>query len=143
MSTAHVEQVRSADGTTIAFERSGNGAPVVLIGGAFNDRSTVSGLAATLAPHLTAVTYDRRCRGDSGASTDYDPGREIEDLASVISALGGAVSLFGHSSGAVLALQGAAAGLPVRKLAVSRFRTSRTGCLKTSRTSGAARLPRC
>jgi pimeloyl-ACP methyl ester carboxylesterase len=61
-----VETVASADGTSIAFERTGQGTPVILIGGAFNDRSTVAARAGALAPHVTAVTYDRRGRGDSG-----------------------------------------------------------------------------
>lgn len=52
--------VTSADGTKISVETRGTGAPVILVGGAFNDRSTVAALAETLAPYLTAVTYDRR-----------------------------------------------------------------------------------
>ena len=69
-----VESVTSADGTRIALERVGDGAPVVLIGGAYNDRSTVAALAATLAPDFTVITYDRRGRGDSG---NNDPGFDI------------------------------------------------------------------
>lgn len=34
--------VTSADGTTIAYDQRGTGAPVILVGGAFNDRTTVS-----------------------------------------------------------------------------------------------------
>jgi len=113
-----LEHVTSADGTQIAFERTGSGPAVVLIGGAFNDRTSTGGLAATLAPFATAVRYDRRGRGASGASTDYDPTREIEDLAAVIGAVGAPAAVFGHSSGAVLAALGAAAGLPVHKLAL-------------------------
>lgn len=113
-----IETVASADGTPIAFERTGSGPAVVLVGGAFNDRSTVGGLAAVLAPHATAVCYDRRGRGASGASTDYDPKRETEDLAAVAAAVGGPVAVFGHSSGAVIAARAAAGGVPVRKLAM-------------------------
>lgn len=112
------DHVTSADGTPIALERTGTGPAVVLIGGAFNDRSTVGGLAATLAPHATAICYDRRSRGASGAGTDYDPEREIQDLAAVIDDAGGPVAVFGHSSGAVIAARAAAQGLPVRKLAL-------------------------
>jgi len=113
--------VTSADGSTIAYQTFGQGAPVILIGGAFNDRTTMFALAETLAPHVTAVVYDRRGRGDS--TDDSTPGqfavdREIEDLAALIEALGGRVSLFGHSSGGVLALQAAMRGLPVDKVAV-------------------------
>jgi pimeloyl-ACP methyl ester carboxylesterase len=42
--------VASADGTPIAYESTGDGPPVILIGGAFNDRTTVAALAAVLAP---------------------------------------------------------------------------------------------
>jgi pimeloyl-ACP methyl ester carboxylesterase len=56
--------VESTDGTTIAYDRRGSGPPVVLVGGAFNDRGTVAGLAEALAPSCTAYTYDRRGRGE-------------------------------------------------------------------------------
>jgi pimeloyl-ACP methyl ester carboxylesterase len=120
-----VESVTSADGTRIALERAGDGAPVVLIGGAFNDRSTVAALAATLAPDFTAITYDRRGRGDSGNNDrSFDINREFDDLAAVIEQAGGTgraggtVSVFGHSSGGVLAIEAALRGLPVGRLAV-------------------------
>jgi pimeloyl-ACP methyl ester carboxylesterase len=122
-----LETVTSADGTPIAFERVGGGPPVILVGGAFNDRSTVAGLAAVLAPYVTAVTYDRRGRSDSGTSVDSENStdsascaveREIEDLAAVIGQTGGRASVFGHSSGAVLALEAASRGLDIGKLAL-------------------------
>jgi pimeloyl-ACP methyl ester carboxylesterase len=116
MNTAF-ETVRSADGTTIAVERAGDGPPVILVGGAFNDRSTVAGLAAVLSDRFTAVTYDRRGRGDSGDTASYAAEREIEDLAAVISYAGGLAGVFGHSSGAVLALEAAARGLNITKIA--------------------------
>lgn len=113
------ETVRSADGTTIAFERRGDGPPVILIGGAFNDRTTVTGLAEALAPTYTAVVYDRRGRGDSGVvpPAAAPAAREVEDVAALIEAVGGSAYLFGHSSGAVLALE-ATRQLAVPKVAV-------------------------
>jgi pimeloyl-ACP methyl ester carboxylesterase len=68
--TATFETMTSADGTPIAVEQKGESPPVILVGGAFNDRSTVAGLAAVLAPDFTAVTYDRRAgqqRGQPGS----------------------------------------------------------------------------
>jgi pimeloyl-ACP methyl ester carboxylesterase len=116
--TKSVVKLRSTDGTTIALEVTGSGRPVVLIGGAFNDRTTTAGLAQVLAPYYQAVTYDRRGRGDSGdESVDYSVDRELEDLEAVIDHLGGTASLFGHSSGAVLALEAAIKHLPVDKVA--------------------------
>jgi pimeloyl-ACP methyl ester carboxylesterase len=114
-----VEEATSKDGTTIAFDRSGEGPPIVLVGGALSDRSTAGELAALLAPHLTVIAYDRRGRGDSGDTAPYAVDREVEDLDALIVAAGGRASVFGHSSGAVLALE-AARGLPgrVTKLAL-------------------------
>ena len=106
------ETATSSDGTRIAFERSGNGQPVILVGGAFNDRSTMAGLASVLAPHMTSVTYDRRGRGESGDNSPGDDAgarrHEFDDLAAVIGAVGGRASLFGHSSGGVLVLEATA-----------------------------------
>jgi pimeloyl-ACP methyl ester carboxylesterase len=119
--TTTLETVTSADGTTITLERYGQGPPVILIGGAFNDRTTVAGTAATLAPRFTAVAYDRRGRGDS-SDADAENGasveREVEDVAALIDHLGGSASVFGHSSGGNLALEAAERGLPIDKLAV-------------------------
>jgi pimeloyl-ACP methyl ester carboxylesterase len=108
----------SADGTSIVFERVGEGPPVVLVGGAFIDRTGMGALAALLAPRFTACTYDRRGRGDSGDTPPYAPERELEDLAAVLAALGEPAFVFGHSSAAALALDAAASGQPMRKLAL-------------------------
>jgi pimeloyl-ACP methyl ester carboxylesterase len=62
----NLEWVTSADGTQIAVETVGEGRPVVLIGGAFNDRTTMAGLAQALSAYYQAAAYDRRGRGDSG-----------------------------------------------------------------------------
>ena len=77
--------------------------------GAFNTRSQTEPLARTLAPRFAVLNYDRRGRGDSGDTAPYAVEREIEDIAAVIAAAGGSASLFGHSSGATLALKAAAA----------------------------------
>ena len=61
--------------------------------------------------------YDRRGRGDSGDTRPYSVEREIEDLAAVITHAGGNPFVYGISSGAALALEAAAAGIPMRKLA--------------------------
>lgn len=113
-----MEQISSADGTAIAYQARGEGAPVVLVGGAFNDRHSATDLAEALSADFTAVTYDRRGRGDSGDTQPYAVDREIEDLAAVIGAVGGTAFVYGNSSGAVLALRAAAAGVPVRRLAL-------------------------
>ncbi|MEU4470700.1 alpha/beta fold hydrolase [Micromonospora sp. NPDC023888] len=116
--TPQVEQVRSADGTPIAFERSGAGPAIVLVGGAFSDRVATRALATALAPDFTVFGYDRRGRGFSGDTLPYEIGREIDDLAALIAAAGGSAAVYGISSGAVLAALATAQGLPVTRLAV-------------------------
>ncbi|MFI1754120.1 alpha/beta fold hydrolase [Streptomyces sp. NPDC020571] len=111
-------RVASADGTEIAFEQSGSGPAVVLVASALADRSDTTKLAALLAQHFTVINYDRRGRGASGDTHDYSPDREIEDIAALVEHLGGSASLFGSSSGAVLALRAAAAGVNVDRLAL-------------------------
>ncbi|HEX7005468.1 MAG TPA: alpha/beta hydrolase [Trueperaceae bacterium] len=116
-----MRRVRSKDGTVIAVEQCGDGPPVVLVGGAFNTRSSpVSGmpLARLLGSDFSVFTYDRRGRGDSGDAAPYAIERELEDLEEIFWAAGGTAHLYGHSSGAILALTAAANGLAVSKLAV-------------------------
>lgn len=113
--------VTSQDGTTIAYDRAGEGPPVILVDGALCHRrfGPAGPLAAKLAGHFTVYTYDRRGRGDSGRGTPpYAPEREVEDLAALIGQVGAPVYLYGISSGAVLALDAAAKLDGIRKLAV-------------------------
>src|SRR5260370_7521510 len=74
--------VRSADSTTIAYTRAGQGPPLILVDGALCSRSfgPMPKLAEQLTPHFTVYTYARRGRGDSGATKPYSPDREAEDL---------------------------------------------------------------
>ena len=113
-----MDTVTSKDGTTIAFDRSGDGPPVVLISGGPSDRSGNTELAGLLAPRLTVYNYDRRGRGDSGDTPPYAVDREYEDLATVIAAAGGSAALIGYSGTGNIALEAAARGLPVTKLAL-------------------------
>jgi pimeloyl-ACP methyl ester carboxylesterase len=117
---ASFSAVTSADRTKIAFERRGSGSPVILIGGALTDRKFPYGvpLAELLASDFTVIAYDRRGRGDSGDTSPYAVLRELEDLAALIGEAGAPAYVFGHSSGAILALEAVAAKLPISKLAV-------------------------
>jgi pimeloyl-ACP methyl ester carboxylesterase len=108
-----MNKVSSADGTAIAFDRLGEGPPVILVGGATCDRAMTQGTAEALARHCSVINYDRRGRGDSGDTAPYAVEREIEDLHALIAEAGGTASLYGHSSGAGLVLRAAAAGLPI------------------------------
>jgi pimeloyl-ACP methyl ester carboxylesterase len=113
-----MDTVTSADGTTIAYDRAGDGPPVILINAGPTDRTVNAPLVGLIAPHFTVVNYDRRGRGDSGDTAPYAVDREYEDLAAIIGAAGGSASLFGNSGGGILALEAAARDLPITKLAV-------------------------
>ncbi|MFC8275091.1 alpha/beta fold hydrolase [Streptomyces sp. NPDC057271] len=111
-------RVRSADGTRIAYERRGEGVPVILVGGALSTAGTEQPLADLLAPHYAVVTYDRRGRGGSGDTGPYGVRREIDDLAALIDEVGGRAFVHGVSSGGALALAAAGGGVPIERLSV-------------------------
>jgi pimeloyl-ACP methyl ester carboxylesterase len=119
-----MRKVISKDGTTIAFDQSGEGPALILVGGAFEQRamdSETAQLAALplLTQHFTVFHYDRRGRGDSTDTQPYAVEREIEDIEALISEAGGSAFVFGISSGAALAFEAALAlGGKVKKLAM-------------------------
>lgn len=116
-----METVRSKDGTVIAFDRSGEGPAIILVGGAFQYRAIdprTAHLATLLAPRFTVFHYDLRGRGDSGDTAPYATEREVEDLEALITEIGGTAFGFGMSSGAALALDAAKRGLAITKLAL-------------------------
>jgi pimeloyl-ACP methyl ester carboxylesterase len=116
-----METTKSADGTVIAYDRAGDGPPLIVSVGAFCTRQTFVPPGA-LRQRFTVITYDRRGRGDSGDAEPFTAQqeaaqRELEDLAAVATAVCATASpqrpfLFGHSSGAAIVLRAAAAGLP-------------------------------
>jgi pimeloyl-ACP methyl ester carboxylesterase len=108
--------VISLDGTRIAFDQLGQGLPVIVVSGMFCTRQTTQPLAELLAQWFRVVNYDRRGRGDSDDTAPYDVEREVGDLAALIAEVGGAASVYGHSSGAGLAIHAAARGLPITRL---------------------------
>ena len=108
--------VTSQDGTPIAFDRLGQGPPVVVVSGMFCDRETTKALAGLLGQHFSVINYDRRGRGESGDTAPYAVEREVEDLAALIDGAGGEPAVYGHSSGAGLAVRATASGLPITRL---------------------------
>ncbi|GII58588.1 alpha/beta hydrolase [Planotetraspora thailandica] len=113
-----MHRVRSKDGTPIAYDRMGDGPAVILVGGATFDRSGNARLAGELAKDFTVYNYDRRGRGDSGDGLPYALEREIEDIGVLAAEAGGAPHVYGVSSGGALAMEAAAAGVPMGRLAV-------------------------
>jgi pimeloyl-ACP methyl ester carboxylesterase len=112
--------VRSQDGTQVAFEKSGDGPPIILIDGALCYRGSgpSRSLAAQLSRRFTVFIYDRRGRGDSGDTPPYAVAREVEDIEALIREAGGSAHLCGISSGAALALDAAQRGVGVDRLAL-------------------------
>lgn len=113
---------RSADGTTIAFDTWGEGQPLIMVDGATAHRATnphATETARLLSDQFRTYAYDRRGRGESTDTLPYAKERELEDLAALIEDAGGGPAVVcGVSSGAVLAMDAAAAGLPIAKLAL-------------------------
>lgn len=107
--TDDVRTVTSADGTRLAYEVRGDGPPLVYVTGAICHRRfrPVRSGAQVLAQTFRVLTYDRRGRGDSDAGEPWSLDREVADIAALVDALGGRALLYGHSSGAVLALHAA------------------------------------
>lgn len=107
--------ITSADGTRIALETHGpDHAPaLVWVTGATGYRALHNpGPRIAELTGLRVLTYDRRGRGESGDAAAYAVEREIEDITALIEALGGRVgALAGESSGAILALEAARAGV--------------------------------
>jgi pimeloyl-ACP methyl ester carboxylesterase len=112
--------VTSPDGTVIDYDRYGDGPAVIFIGGATAyralDEASTETAKRLAAEGFTAVDYDRRGRGRSGDTRPWALDREVEDVAALITAAGGAAALCTNSSGADIALAAAGAGACVTAL---------------------------
>jgi pimeloyl-ACP methyl ester carboxylesterase len=118
--------VRSRDGTPIAVFSSGDGPPVVLVHGAAADHTTFRVVGPMLAARHTVHAIDRRGRGASGDSPEYDIAREYEDVAAIVDSLaaesgtgsGIRVDVIGHSYGGRCGLGAALLTPNMRRLVV-------------------------
>jgi pimeloyl-ACP methyl ester carboxylesterase len=123
MSSEHVlEKTISRDGTPIAYWRSGDGRPLVLVHGTAADHTRWDTVRALLEPHSAICVMDRRGRGASGDADEHTLDREVDDVIAVVDAVaqqwGGPVDLLGHSFGGLCALVAAGRTTNVRRLAL-------------------------
>lgn len=104
-----MEKIRSADGTVIAFERTGSGPPLALAYGNSDVHQfwEMAGVRPALAEQCTVYAIERRGRGESGDAAGYELAREAEDVAAVVDAIDEPVTLLGHSGGALYSLEAA------------------------------------
>lgn len=102
-----MKTTKSKDGTVLAYDIYGSGPALIYITGAslFRKFMPIVKDAKAFAEEFTVYNYDRRGRGDSGNTLPWSVEREVEDIEAMIDAAGGKAYLYGHSSGAVLALE--------------------------------------
>lgn len=106
-----MDTILSKDNTPIAFNKSGDGKPLVLVHGT-NGSWTHWGLVLPyLRKHFTVYAMERRGRGKSGDAPNYSIEREYEDIAALAAFIGEPVDILGHSYGAACLL-GAARFIP-------------------------------
>jgi len=99
-----MQTVTSADGTRIAYDRHGEGPPLLLVHGSSGTRRAWDAVVPHLAEEFTLIVPDRRGRGDSGDGDTYSLAGEVEDLDALRGVVEGDVTVFGHSFGGLLTL---------------------------------------
>ena len=103
----HFETVISRDGTTIGYERRGQGPPLVMVHGSTVDHTRWGGVVGALAEHFTLYMMDRRGRGKSGDGPVYAIEREGEDVVAVLEATPVPACVLAHSYGSICSLEAA------------------------------------
>ncbi len=111
-----MEKILSKDGTPIAYQRSGAGAPLVLVHGTGGAYVRWRPILPALEKQFTVYAVDRRGRGESGEAPGYAIEREFEDVAAVVDSIGDGVNLLGHSFGGICSLEAALLTPHLRKL---------------------------
>jgi len=111
-----MKHVKSKDETPIAYERRGEGMPLVLIHGAAADHTRWEPVLPELRKKFTVYAVDRRGRGQSGDIEPYALEREFEDVVAVVDSIPGPVNLMGHSFGAICSLEASLRTSNLRKL---------------------------
>ncbi len=111
-----MEHLVSRDGTRIAYERRGEGPPLVLVHGTGIDHTYRDPVAPGLERSFTVYSVDRRGRGRSGDTAPYAIEREFEDVAALVESIPARAFLLGHSYGALCSLEAALLTTRIRKM---------------------------
>jgi len=95
---------RSPDGTTIAYDVTGEGPPAVFVHGMTSSRASWDPVTARLRDGLTCVRVDLRGHGESSRAAEYSTPSLVGDVRAVVEELELArPALVGHSLGATVA----------------------------------------
>lgn len=111
--------VESADGTRIAYTSKGAGRELIIVAGALADQQSYVSLATEISAKLLVFNYDRRNRGKSDITHHHNVSSELDDLHAIVSLCSEAPVIYGHSSGAALAIRAVASGIKASKLILS------------------------
>ena len=126
MYVATVEVVR-AHGLDIAFERAGDGPPLVFVHGAAGDGRVWQPQLAALADEFTVVAWDERVGRSSDVPADFALADYASCVAALIEALGlGLAHVAGLSSGSTVVVASEEVGAS-RRFGGRPDRTPRTG----------------
>ncbi len=111
--------VHSADGSAIAYEKTGHGIPLLVIHGDYVDHGQWHTALPFLAQDFAVYAMDRR---GHGASDPYRAGhtleRDAEDALALLQTIHEPAYIIGHATGAYIALEAAAQASNVTKVAL-------------------------
>jgi len=101
---SHQQRATAADGTTIAWSRTGSGSPVVLVHGITESAASFAPVTERLAATNEVITLDLRGHGESANAATYDLASTAGDVGAVIAAAGvERPHIVGHSLGGIVA----------------------------------------
>lgn len=112
--TGLVRRFLSRDGWAVAYRRSGEGPPLLLLHATLSSSAQLQPLADQLAARFTVIAVDRRGSGESRPPAALEPGPidvavHVDDIVAILAAERiRSVVVVGHSYGGCLALDLAA-----------------------------------
>jgi pimeloyl-ACP methyl ester carboxylesterase len=111
-----METILSTDHTTIAYQKTGSGTPLVMVHGTNGSHAHWNLALPQLNQHFTVYAMERRGRGQSGDASNYSIEYEFEDVATLANSISGPLDIFGHSFGAACVLGAAQKILNLRRM---------------------------